>query len=94
MGLSFRGINQQEESPRTLLWRLRGLVEDVDCVTWKSSGGVALAVERAGEFLLYENHPDLNAAVARASELRALLMQLGLVDPPVGARRASRVRPS
>ncbi len=94
MSLSFRGINGQGDTTRTLLWRLRGLVEDVDCVMWRSDGGVALAVERAGEFLLYENHQDLNAAVARAAELRALLMQLGLVDQPAAVRRSSRIRHS
>ncbi len=93
--MSFRGVSGRGEQSRTLLWRLRGLVEDVDCIAWSSGdGGVALAVQRAGEFLLYENHHDLNAAIARATELRALLMQLGLVDASAIARRAPRLRQS
>ena len=66
---------------RTRLWRLHGLVEDVDCYSWRTvEGSIALAVQRAGEVLLYENHPNLAGALRRGSELRERLVDLGLVE--------------
>jgi len=71
-----------------IVWRLRGLVEDVRCYFLDQGARYRLVVERAGEELLVEDHATLRVMTHRAAELRASLIGVGfeplLVAPAAG----------
>lgn len=68
-----------------VVWELRGLVEDVECFFLRRGGEYVLVIERAGEWLLEEEHDEFVAMMARARDLRSSLVRVGftpvVVDP-------------
>ena len=68
-----------------LIWRLRGLIEDVQCYVLPRGMRYRLVVARAGEKLLEEDHATAHATIRRAGELRASLIGVGFEPSPADA---------
>lgn len=64
-------------SDRLILWRLRRATDDLVCATVFTSYGHALAVELAGELILFELVTDPERLVRKADRLEAWLLTHG-----------------
>lgn len=56
-----------------LLWRLRGQHQQLTCFAVQGDGVVAVRVEHDGELVVAEGSTSMDAALARAEEVRAEL---------------------
>ncbi len=62
---------------RVVLWRLKGAVEQLVCVSVTTSFGYALGLELGAELILLELQPNLELLVAKSSRLERWLLARG-----------------
>jgi len=62
------------------LWRLEGVLADVECFVVENGDRFAICVERRGELFVAEMYEALDAALRRAEELRVTSERRGLVE--------------
>lgn len=72
-----RRERQAAAGVRVVLWRMRGAVESLVCVSVATSFGYALGLELGAELILLELQPSLELLVAKSARLERWLLAHG-----------------
>jgi hypothetical protein len=72
-----RRERQAAAGMRVVLWRMRGAVEHLVCVSIATSFGYALGLELGAELILLELQPSLELLVAKSDRLERWLLARG-----------------